>query len=176
MKQGVQLLLERVRRHRAFPRLAASNGQNLQATLSPANIPAPLGSRLEPIRFVPVLAEALTPNVSRLENTVSEPEPQFEIDTLSESNSLEGEAAFSGQSLATDSRQFDEQTLEQTLETSQGFESTEIVEPKTSSENLVSEMPGERLLAENTNPARVAQASDFAVVLVRDAYQFPPRA
>jgi Domain of unknown function (DUF4157) len=56
VKQGVQLVLERVQRHRAFPRLAAANGQNLATTLSPVN--AAVVSRLERPRFVPVLAEA----------------------------------------------------------------------------------------------------------------------
>ncbi len=176
MKQGVQLLLERVQRHRAFPRLAAANGQNLQATLSPANNPAPLDTRLEPPRFVPVLAEHLGQNVSGLENTVFERKSQVEINTFTENTLLEVEAGLSDQGLANDSTQFDEQTFAQALEQnlipepssaleterSLGFEGNEIVEPRTSSENLVSETPNQNAATQPTNLPRAGQQSEIA--------------
>jgi Domain of unknown function (DUF4157) len=169
VKQGVQLILERVQRHRAFPRLAAANGQNLQATLSPANLPKPGILRLEQPRFVPVLAEPLTQNVSSLENTVSQLELRNAINAVAEDNSLEVEAAF--QTAANETTQVDEQFAAQisqqifdqtlALETSGRSEGTEIVEPKTSSENLASEMPSESQSAPNANLPRVAQAPEI---------------
>lgn len=159
MKQGVQLVLERVQRHRAFPRLASANGQNLPATLSPPNVPTPLGSRLGQPRFVPVLAEPVFPSVARVQNPAFELEAQDEIKALIESDSNPFEPVFSDQALANDLIQANGQIFEQTLEPSEGFEITEIVEPKPSSDSLSSEIPGENVLPSNTNLPQVAQAN-----------------
>jgi Domain of unknown function (DUF4157) len=166
VKQGVQLVIERVQRHRAFPRLASANGQNLPATLSPANIPTPLGSRLEQPRFVPVLAEPTTPSVSSLQNVAFDLEAQDEISVVAENTSLEFEPSF--QTFANDATQVDEQFSEQifeqtlALKTSQRFESTEIVEPKTSSANITPEITNESASTINANVARVAQQPEIS--------------
>ncbi len=73
MKQGVQLILERVQRHRVFPRLAAANGQNMPTTLSQASTPVAV-ARLERPRFAPVV----TANTSR--STQNNPEQPTRID------------------------------------------------------------------------------------------------
>ena len=186
MKQGVQLVLERVQRHRAFPRLATANGQNLQPTLSPANTPAPLATRLEPPRFIPVVAEPSTQNVAGSEMTVPKLQPREEINAVADNILLEVEAAF--QTFATDAIQFDEQVTEQIFEqtlapeTSQRFENAEIVEAKISSENLVSETPNQNPSTQPASSPRVGQQSEIAnerssnLATVRQVADVQPRA
>ncbi len=173
MKQGVQLILERVQRHRAFPRLAGANGQNLPTTLSLANTPAPVGSRLERPRFIAVLAEPdisvlAEPGISRVQdqsNLAPNFETRDEINALYDDTALEAERVlmpeteFSAQEFENTSSQASEPTLE--LEPVQGSDGEH--DPQTLSDNAAPEISASVLPAKalsepalKTPPLRVA--------------------
>jgi Domain of unknown function (DUF4157) len=172
VKQGVQLLLERVQRHRAFPRLAAANGQNLPTTLSPVNAVSHLGRP----RFIPVLAERSAPNSRVQESSNIETDFDFQdrYDTVSEGQSivlssepdLMTQAEFSNQEFENNTIQEHQQILE--INTPQAFEQpTENSSNNAASEIRATDLPNEVLPKSDTKMTASRAASDQVQVVTQ---------